>query len=88
MKIITELTLAELTAELKAMGEPSFRAKQIHEWIYRKNAASWDDMTNLSKELRQQCSEKWLFNSVQMAESVKSQLRWEISIIPDCSTVI
>lgn len=72
MKIITELTLAELTAELKAMGEPSFRAKQIHEWIYRKNAASWDAMSNISKDLRQKCAEKWKFTSVEECESVKS----------------
>jgi 23S rRNA (adenine2503-C2)-methyltransferase len=71
-QIITELSHEELISALKEMKQPAFRANQIHDWIYKKNAASWDDMTNLSKELRQQCSEKWLFNSIQMAESVKS----------------
>ena len=42
-------TLAE---KLRAQGEPAFRAKQILEWVYKKRARSWDDMTNLPKPLR------------------------------------
>ena len=71
--IITELSYEELVSALKEMKQPAFRANQIHDWIYKKNAASWEDMTNLSKELRQQCSDKWLFQSVQITESVKSE---------------
>ena len=71
-KIITEFTISELTDALKELNEPAFRAKQIHEWIYRKNASSWDDMTNLSKELRRKCAENWRFNAVEETESVKS----------------
>lgn len=71
-KVITELTLDDIIADLKELGEPSFRAKQIHEWIYKKNAVSWDDMTNLSKDLRKKCSEKWLFSSAVEINSVKS----------------
>lgn len=71
-KVITSLTLEDLISELKAMNEPTFRAKQIFEWIYKKNASSWDDMTNLSKDLRQKCKDKWLFCSVEKTETVKS----------------
>ena len=70
--VITEFDCETLAAELKAMNQPAFRAKQIIEWIYKKNASSWDDMTNLSKDLRSACAEKWIFNSVQVAESLKS----------------
>ncbi|HKB91582.1 MAG TPA: 23S rRNA (adenine(2503)-C(2))-methyltransferase RlmN [Opitutaceae bacterium] len=45
-------TLESLTARLKERGEPAFRAKQILEWVYKKRAVSWDEMTNLSKSLR------------------------------------
>ena len=49
---ITGETLASLTEKLRAQGEPAFRAKQILEWLYKKRARSWDEMTNLSKSLR------------------------------------
>ncbi|MFH1496961.1 MAG: 23S rRNA (adenine(2503)-C(2))-methyltransferase RlmN [Verrucomicrobiota bacterium] len=49
---LTGETLDTLTARLKERGEPAFRAKQILEWLYKKRARSWDDMTNLSKPLR------------------------------------
>lgn len=72
MKVITEFTLEELASELKNMGEPAFRARQIHEWIYKKNASSWEEMSNLGKDLREKCAEKWPFMSVEETESVKS----------------
>lgn len=71
-KVITSLSIRQITDGLKEMNEPSFRARQIAEWIYRKNARSWDDMTNLSKDLRQKCADKWLFKSVRETDSVKS----------------
>ncbi|WP_414662040.1 23S rRNA (adenine(2503)-C(2))-methyltransferase RlmN [Horticoccus sp. 23ND18S-11] len=49
---LTGETLASLTDKLRAQGEPAFRAKQILDWLYKKRARSWDDMTNLSKPLR------------------------------------
>ena len=35
-RCISSLTLAELTAALKAMGQPGFRAKQIFHWVHQK----------------------------------------------------
>lgn len=49
---ITRETLETLAARLKDQGEPSFRARQVLDWIYKKRARRWDDMTNLSKPLR------------------------------------
>ena len=49
---LTGETLESLTEKLRAHGEPTFRAKQIMEWVYKKRARTWDDMTNLSKPLR------------------------------------
>lgn len=49
---LTGETLATLTAQLQARGEPAFRAKQILDWVYKKRARSWDEMTNLPRSLR------------------------------------
>ncbi|MFM1850838.1 MAG: hypothetical protein RIS54_522 [Verrucomicrobiota bacterium] len=45
-------TLDTLTARLRERGEPAFRAKQILDWVYKKRARTWDEMTNLPKALR------------------------------------
>lgn len=49
---LTGETLASLAARLAERGEPAFRAQQIMEWVYKKRARTWDDMSNLSKPLR------------------------------------
>jgi 23S rRNA (adenine2503-C2)-methyltransferase len=54
---LTGETLDSLAERLRARGEPAFRAKQILEWLYKKRARSWDQMTNLSKPLRQWLAE-------------------------------
>lgn len=53
MTDITDLSLAELKIVLEDLGEPEFRAKQIFDWIYKKGAASFDRMTNLSPAFRE-----------------------------------
>ena len=52
MKNIFGLTLEELQESLKSFGVPSYRARQVAEWMYQKGARSFDDMTNLPKNLR------------------------------------
>ena len=52
-KDIKSWNLEELTAELIKAGLPKFRAKQIYEWMHVKLVERFDEMTNLSKELRQ-----------------------------------
>src|SRR5580658_6024817 len=56
-KNIRHLSNAELEAYFETLGEKKFRAKQVYEWIWQKHAHSFDDMTNLSKELRQQLAD-------------------------------
>ena len=55
-KNIRTLSLDELNAYFATIGEKKFRAKQVWEWMWQKHATSFDDMTNLSKELRQTLS--------------------------------
>ena len=45
-------TLASLAACLAEAGEPAYRAAQVLDWLYKKRAAAWDQMTNLPKALR------------------------------------
>ena len=52
-----DMTLTEMKDTVSLLGEKSFRAKQIYEWINVKNAASWDEMSNLPKNLRQKLEE-------------------------------
>ena len=49
---LKSMTLEEMGAYLKTGGEPSFRAKQIFTWLHR-GAGSFEEMTNLSKALRE-----------------------------------
>ena len=56
MTDIKSMNLSEMTVFLKELGEPSFRAKQVFQWLHR-GAVSFDAMTNLSKELRKKLSD-------------------------------
>ncbi|HUO08678.1 MAG TPA: 23S rRNA (adenine(2503)-C(2))-methyltransferase RlmN [Phycisphaerae bacterium] len=56
---ILELSPEELTDRLTALGMPKFRTKQIHEWIFQKRAASFEQMTNLSKNDRALLADKF-----------------------------
>ncbi len=49
---IRKLDLAQLTEALQGLGEKSFRARQVYEWLWQRSARSFEEMTNLSKDLR------------------------------------
>jgi len=49
---LTGETLESLTASLTAAGEKPFRAAQVLDWVYKKRARSWEEMSNLPKALR------------------------------------
>lgn len=46
------------------MGEPAFRAKQVYEWLWKHSARSFEEMSNLSKALREKLSEGFTINAV------------------------
>jgi len=50
---IRNLSVEELKTSLQQIGEKPFRGKQIYEWLWQKNASSFEDMSNLSKALRE-----------------------------------
>ena len=55
---IQSMTLPEVTAALKELGQPAFRGKQVYTWLH-KGVRSYDEMTNLSKGLRELLAEKY-----------------------------
>ena len=65
MKDIKSMTREELSAELSALGEPAFRAKQVFSWLHR--GASFDEMTNLPKTLRSRLAEEFELHRPEIA---------------------
>ena len=71
---IKSLTLSELTQAMKEMGEPAFRAKQLYEWMHVKKARDYDEMTNISKALKEKCRENFDFVSLRAEMVQESKL--------------
>ena len=59
MKNIKDYNLDDLKKEFVDLGEKPFRAEQVFKWIYESNVISFDDMTNLSLELREKLKENY-----------------------------
>ena len=55
---IQSMTLPEVTAVLKELGQPAFRGKQVYTWLH-KGVGSYEEMTNLSKGLREQLAKEY-----------------------------
>jgi len=69
---IRDLSLEELTEKIVALGDKKFRANQIHEWLWKKSAVSFEEMSNLSKELRAQLEEGFEIFPLQIDMEQKS----------------
>ena len=72
-KDIKSMTKEEIALELAKIGQPKFRAKQIYEWL-SKGVDSFDEMTNLSKDLRNVLSEKYILTSAKIARKLVSEI--------------
>ena len=67
---IKSMTIEELEELLVSMGDKKFRGKQIFSWLHEKLVVSFDDMTNLSKPLREKLEEKCRITALK-AETVQ-----------------
>ena len=72
MTELTGMTCEELTAWVKEQGYPVFRGKQIFRWIHK--GADFGEMTNLSKDLREELAEKAVAQPVRIRLERKSEL--------------
>ena len=84
MTDIKSMTQQELAQFLKELGEPAFRAKQVFTWLHR-GVTSFEDMTNLSKPLREKLAERCFITAPMVARKQESRLDgtikylWELS---------
>ena len=58
MNHLKSMTQAEIGQVLKDLGQPAFRAKQVYTWLH-KGVKSYDEMTNLPKQLRDILQERY-----------------------------
>lgn len=70
---IKSMTLEELTGALARLGEPAFRGKQIFSWLHR-GAASFEEMSNLSKPLREKLAGLYYIDALQVERKQVSRL--------------
>ena len=73
MKKIKDYTVEELKEEMLNLGEKPFRATQIWEWIYKENVSSFDDMTNLSVDLRNKLKENFEIGTYKILRKLESK---------------
>ncbi len=66
---IRSLSLADLQTQVVALGEPSFRAKQVYQWLWEKACTNFDEMSNLSKGFRETLKSKFDIHAVQVHHS-------------------
>ena len=65
---IRTLTSSELKEAVVGSGEKAFRAKQIEEWLWTKGAASFEEMSNLSKGFRERLDAAFELNRIEVAD--------------------
>lgn len=65
-KDIASLNYDELLLEMEALGEKSFRGKQIYSWLHEKLVENFSEMTNLSKLLREKLESQYEIRKVEM----------------------
>ena len=70
---IKSMTEEEITQALRDLGEPTFRGKQVFTWLHR-GVSSFDEMTNLSKPLREKLRERYVIHVPKAARRQVSAL--------------
>ena len=69
---LKSMTLQEVTAALKEMGQPAFRGKQVYTWLH-KGVTSYDQMTNLSKNLREELAARYPIHAPKVVRKQESK---------------
>lgn len=84
MKNIKDYDLNELKEELISIGEKPFRAEQIFKWLYQEKVKSFDDMTNLSLELREKLKQNYTicnFKILRKQESKDGTIKYLFDVL-------
>ncbi len=69
---IRSLNYEELSSSLDELGLPKFRTRQIYSWLYEKGVSSFDEMTNLSKELREELKSRFEIKNCRIETKIVS----------------
>jgi len=72
MESIYGKTIEQLNDEFLQINQKKFRATQVFEWLYQKKATSFDQMSNLSKELREKLASLYYFENITIKEKQES----------------
>lgn len=70
---IKSMNIEQINGLLAEMEEKPFRAKQIFEWLHNKQIESFEDMTNISKTLREKLAERAVINGVKIIKKLESK---------------
>lgn len=73
MKNIKDYNLEELKKEIINLGEKPFRAEQIFKWLYQEKVTSFEEMTNLSLELRKKLEENYTICNYKILKKLQSK---------------
>ena len=65
---IKSLTKEQLINEITHMGEKPFRAHQIYDWLHKRLVSNFDEMTNIKKEFREKCKERFFLTNLETAD--------------------
>ena len=70
---LRDLQRDEIAALLAAQGEPDFRARQVCQWVYKRQATSLQQMTNLPEALRQRLQNQWYVSTLTLLRQQRSE---------------
>lgn len=68
------MTLSELSADFEKQGLKKFRSGQVYSWLHTKNAKSFEEMTNLPKDLREKLSDSYEIKNCEIERKLVSKL--------------
>lgn len=71
---LKSMDFEDLQLFMAKLNEPKFRGKQIFEWIHKKQVPSFDEMTNVSKSLREKLQQNATLGGVEMVRRLVSQI--------------
>lgn len=72
-KDIISMNFRELSDEFKALGLPGFRATQVYDWLHKKCVSSFEEMTNISKELITKLNDNFVLFSCTIEKKLVSR---------------
>ena len=84
MKNIKNYNLDELKQELINLGEKPFRAEQIFKWVFEENVTSFDEMTNISLELREKLKKEYtlcVFNIIKKQVASDGTIKYLFDVL-------